>query len=598
MGAQSVEPRKTRTAAAAEAAAAQVAEAEGAQVAEAAGAAKEAADAAPDELCRRDSAPCEGGSGAGGRGQGDGDKGSVQRKSTSEATPAHVGQQQLSLEGDLLQYLFMTMASCDLADPALACVCSLWRRVWRDLPNRAPCPGEPAACIDGVRVVARVSDVNHRSCSFSLTWGWPTMKVAVHLLELPSLGIALQSVWKEAAEYGDKPGMAEYRDHAWEDRQHSRSVDRDDEGRMAAVYVVESRDPCLGKYTSGVLEPLQAMAKDERLKPIVTPLLRRASRRARTCAVAASGRTPENQRPIPANKVTSLYLIGASNPLEVGMPFYRVSNFRFGWPLRFTIPLGGDIDLLECGWSSHLQGCPVQPFCNGSPAVLLRSKVLDRLLQLQQESPHNAMEQLGIRRSEGESGAVGGSCAGADGNGSDSGGGVGCVDGAERASDSVGADDTPSPTEVMAVAEEAAAKLPQGTRRSEALRGGDSIEDAAAVEHGGEWPGTDDAAPEVDERDLAAEVDERDMAAEEKFGYEQRIARAGLRREIILFTQQQQVWNLAHKPHCVRCSPGLTPPPYPGPPLVYPHNQPIPNQLIASHRTDVCAGQEFMHSTG
>ena len=52
MGAQSVEPRKTRTAAAAEAAAAQVAEAEGAQVAEAAGAAKEAADAAPDELCR------------------------------------------------------------------------------------------------------------------------------------------------------------------------------------------------------------------------------------------------------------------------------------------------------------------------------------------------------------------------------------------------------------------------------------------------------------------------------------------------------------------------------------------------------------------
>jgi hypothetical protein len=34
-----------------------------------------------------------------------------------------------------------------------------------------------------------------------------------------------------------------------------------------------------------------------------------------------------------------------------------------------------------------------------------------------------------------------------------------------------------------------------------------------------------------------------DMAAEDKFGYEQRIARAGLLKEIILFTQQQEVWN-------------------------------------------------------
>ena len=260
----------------------------------------------------------------------------------------------------------------------------------------------------------------------------------VDLLELPSLGIALQSVWKEAAESGVKPGMAEYRNHAWEDRQHTRTVDRGDEGRLAAVYVVESRDPSAGKYRSDVLVPLETMAADVRLKPMVTPMLERASSRSRTCAT--TGRSLRTGHRIPSNKVTSLYLIGASHPLKAGMPFYGVSNFRFAWPLRFTIPLGGDIDLLECGWRSHLQGCPVQPFCNGSPAVLLRSKVLDRLLQLQQESPHNAMdtpaptllEQLGIRCGKGESGG---------GNSGDGGGGIGCVDGLERASDSGGAED-------------------------------------------------------------------------------------------------------------------------------------------------------------
>ena len=86
------------------------------------------------------------------------------------------------------------------------------------LPNRAPCAGEPAACIDGVRVVARISDVDHRSCSFTVSWRQDeeACEVVLNLLELPSVGIALQSVWKEAAEMGDKPGMAEYRSFAWE----------------------------------------------------------------------------------------------------------------------------------------------------------------------------------------------------------------------------------------------------------------------------------------------------------------------------------------------------------------------------------------------
>ena len=207
----------------------------------------------------------------------------------------------------------------------VACVCSLWLRMWRALIRRCdrpPLPWEPCACVDGIRYVAQISDICFGSCSFTLTWhtSKEVCQVVVDLLELPSLGIALQSVWKEAAESGVKPGMAEYRNHAWEDRQHTRTVDRGDEGRLAAVYVVESRDPSAGKYRSDVLVPLETMAADVRLKPMVTPMLERASSRSRTCAT--TGRSLRTGHRIPSNKVTSLYLIGASHPLKAGMPFY------------------------------------------------------------------------------------------------------------------------------------------------------------------------------------------------------------------------------------------------------------------------------------
>ena len=75
---------------------------------------------------------------------------------------------------------------------------------------------------------------------------------------------------------------------------------------------------------------------------------------------------------------------------------------------------------------------------------------------------------------------------------------------------------------------------------------GDEEEAVAAEAAVAEPPAAEAAAAEA----AAAEEDaEQDMSAEaidmlaEEFGYEQRIARADLRKEIILFTQQQEVWN-------------------------------------------------------
>ena len=69
-----------------------------------------------------------------------------------------------------------------------------------------------------------------------------------------------------------------------------------------------------------------------------------------------------------------------------------------------------------------------------------------------------------------------------------------------------------------------------------------AAEAAAAEPPAAEAAAAEAAAAEEDaERDMSAEA--IDMLAEEKFGYEQRIARADLRKEIILFTQQQEVWN-------------------------------------------------------
>ena len=82
--------------------------------------------------------------------------------------------------------------------------------------------------------------------------------------------------------------------------------------------------------------------------------------------------------------------------------------------------------------------------------------------------------------------------------------------------------------------------------RGEGLSLGDILSpksaDMSAIKMSSEAVAAEAAAAEEDaERDMSAEA--IDMAAEDKFGYEQRIARAGLLKEIILFTQQQEVWN-------------------------------------------------------
>jgi len=81
--------------------------------------------------------------------------------------------------------------------------------------------------------------------------------------------------------------------------------------------------------------------------------------------------------------------------------------------------------------------------------------------------------------------------------------------------------------------------------RGEGLSLGDILSpksaDMSAIKMSSEAVAAEAAAAEEDaERDMSAEA--IDMLAEE-FGYEQRIARADLRKEIILFTQQQEVWN-------------------------------------------------------
>ena len=167
-------------------------------------------------------------------------------------------------------------------------------------------------------------------------------------------------------------------------------MDVSDPRRVAVVYVMESRDLSKGQYDQNVIQPLRKMANDVRLQPMVAPLLQRASERKRTCAETSSGRVPGGQRIIPANKMASLYIIGASMPLKAGMPFHNVSNFKYAWPLHITIPLGYDIDLLECGWTSHVQGSQGEQFCNGEPAKVLRRKVMQRLQQLQLEQVPSA----------------------------------------------------------------------------------------------------------------------------------------------------------------------------------------------------------------
>ena len=210
-------------------------------------------------------------------------------------------------------------------------------------------------------------------------------RMTVSLTDIPSLGIALQSVWLEAAENGTKPGDAEYRNHRWEDRQRTsgRPVDASDANRMALVYIVESRDVAQGGYDEKVLAPLQGMVQDPALQGAVEPVLEWAKSRMATCDAANN----PSRRFIPANKVVSIYVVGASRGLVPGSPFFNVSNFKYAWPLRVTIPLGYGIDLIEdVGFVSHLQGCAVRPFCNGSTAATVRSKVLERLLELQAEA--------------------------------------------------------------------------------------------------------------------------------------------------------------------------------------------------------------------
>ena len=242
---------------------------------------------------------------------------------------------------------------------------------------------------DGTSTTATVCNVDSDAETFDLSWrrqNGTVEQMTVNLLQIPSLGLALQSVWKEAAENGTKPGCGEYRNHRWEDRQKSkgRPVDECNERRMALVYVVESRDPASSpEYTKDVLAPLEKMVQDPALKGAVGPVLDWAKKRVATCGDVKS----RERRFIPPNKVVSIYIVGASKTLEPGMPFYGVSNFQQKWPLLVTLPLGVDaegelIDLKkDIGFSSHLQGVPVEPFCYGGTAKTMRAKVLVRLSQ-------------------------------------------------------------------------------------------------------------------------------------------------------------------------------------------------------------------------
>ena len=92
---------------------------------------------------------------------------------------------------------------------------------------------------------------------------------------------------------------------------------------------------------------------------------------------------------MPANKVASLYLVGPSFALTREMPFYKVSNYEYGWPLRCTIPLGGGgVDLKDCGWGSSLQGVWGPPpliaeaSLDEGKAQKLRTQVIEKLLEL------------------------------------------------------------------------------------------------------------------------------------------------------------------------------------------------------------------------
>jgi hypothetical protein len=254
-------------------------------------------------------------------------------------------------------------------------------------PSSANAPVPLVHLPDGTSVPAMVCNVNCIEETFELVWSQhgADQQMKVSLTDIPSLGIALQSVWREAAENGTKPGGAEYRNHRWEDRQKNkgRPVDTNDASRMALVYIVESRDVSPGDYKKQVLAPLQGMVKDPALKGAVEPVLEWAEHRVATCDVADHPK----RRFIPANKVASIYVVGASRALVAGSPFFNVSNFEYAWPLRVTIPLGYGIDLIEdVGFASHLQGCPVAPFCAGDTAVAIRSKVLEQLLELQSKA--------------------------------------------------------------------------------------------------------------------------------------------------------------------------------------------------------------------
>jgi hypothetical protein len=200
-------------------------------------------------------------------------------------------------------------------------------------------------------------------------------------------------VWKEAAELGIKPGNAEYRGWTWEEFV---KIARDHPSRKALVYIVESRDKSTGEYDKEVLKPLQEMFAKESC-PTLKKQFGAMFRYARDRQLTAGTPGPKDRRFLPPNMIRSLYIVNGSEPLVAGGPFYGVSNFRHGWPLYITIPLGdGGVDLNECGYVGHLQGrwgpdkLTATEGPEGVKASKLRKAILCRLgqLQMQQSAAH------------------------------------------------------------------------------------------------------------------------------------------------------------------------------------------------------------------
>ena len=149
---------------------------------------------------------------------------------------------------------------------ALATVCWEWAEGVANLP--ADIFGD-----DGKQRGARICNVDVNACSFHVVCSKPAgprtrvcggavwndricvctvtvisgCRLVINLQTFPCCGIALQSVWKEAAEeFADKPGSAEYRKYRWESGPHRSGVND-----LAVVFVVESRDPVGNGQSAG-----------------------------------------------------------------------------------------------------------------------------------------------------------------------------------------------------------------------------------------------------------------------------------------------------------------------------------------------------------